>query len=148
MVDDTGGGRDDRTVAAVTVAAEVPPPPPKPVPSDLEQLLQRLLGGAQTPQPAPPVKTLITVIKTLLQNLLPMSPSPDSRTQQGPGRWDWATVLCFSCGKTGHGATRCPVLDVSFLFLLPGWKAEKVGSRYAMISPHVVAECRRAENGD
>ena len=73
---------------------------------------------------------------------------PDSRTQQGPGRWDWATVLCFSCGKTGHGATRCPVLDVSFLFLLPGWKAEKLGSRYAMISPRVVAECRRAENGD
>ena len=111
---------------------------------DLEQLLQGLLDGAQTPQPAPPVKTGITAIETLLQNLLPVSPSPDSRTQQSPGRRDWAKVLCFSCGNTGHGATRYPVLDVSFPFLLPGWKAEKVGSGYVMISPCGVAERRRA----
>ena len=165
MVDDVGGGRDDQTVAAATTSPTapeqlesllrwllptpvVPPPSPKPVPSDLEQLLQRLLGGAQTPHPAPPVKTGITVIETLLQNLLPVSLSPDSQTQLGPGRRDWATVLCFSCGTTGHGATQCPVLDVSFPFLLPEWKAKKVGSGYVMISPRVVAERRQPENGD
>ena len=91
-------------------------------------------GGVQTLQPAPPVKTGITAMETWLQNLLPVSPSPDSRTQQAPGRRDWTMVLCFSCGKTGHGATRCPVLDVSFPFLLPGCKAEKVWSGHAMIS--------------
>ena len=71
-----------------------------------------------TVQPAPPGKTGITAMETLLQNLLPVSPSSNSGTQQGPGCWDWTAVLCFSCGKTGHGATRCPTLDVSFLSFL------------------------------
>ena len=83
-----------------------------------------------------------------LQNLLPVSPSPGSRTQQGPdvGTELWCCVSHVE--KTGHGATRCPVLDVSFPFLLPGWKAEMVGSGYVMISPLVVVERRWAENGD
>ena len=62
MVDDVGSGTDDRTVAAVTTSPTapeqfksllrrllptpvVPPPRPKMVPSELDQLLQRLLGG-------------------------------------------------------------------------------------------------------
>ena len=62
MVDDAGGGRDDRTMAVATTSSTaleqlesllrrllptsvVPPPPPKLVPSELEQLLQWLLGG-------------------------------------------------------------------------------------------------------
>ena len=32
--------------------------------------------------------------------------------------------------------------------MLPGWKAEKIQGGYIMISPRVVAERRRAENGD
>ena len=44
--------------------------------------------------------------------------------------------MCFSCGKTGHGVTRCPELDETFPFMLPGWTAENVG-----------CGCR-AENGD
>ena len=83
----------------------VPLPPPKPVPSNLEQLLQRLWGGG-------------------------------------------GTVVCFSCGKPGHGVTRCPALHGVFPFMLPGWKAEKVGRGYAMISPRVAVERRRAENGN
>ena len=38
--------------------------------------------------------------------------------------------------------------DVTFPSLLPGWKAEKAGSGYVLISPRVVAERLRAENGD
>ena len=56
--------------------------------------------------------------------------------------------MCFSCGKAGHSATRCPTLDESFPFMLPGWTAEKVAGGYAMISHQVATECRRAENGD
>ena len=48
--------------------------------------------------------------------------------------------LCFSCCKAGHGATRCPALNEAFPSVLPGWKAEKVGCGYAMISPRVAAE--------
>ena len=32
--------------------------------------------------------------------------------------------------------------------MLPGWKAERAGRGYAMISRRVAAERRRAENGD
>ena len=122
----------------------LPIPPPKPVPSDLELLLRQLWGGgAQTPKPPLPVRMGITAVETLLQNLLPVRP-----TQLSTLRRDWSTVLCFSCGKPGHGATWCPTLNEAFLFKLPGWKAEKAGCGYAMISPRVAVERRRAENGD
>ena len=77
-----------------------------------------------------------------------MGPAPASQTQPGPVRRDWATVVCFSCGKPGHGVTRCPALNEAFPFMLPGWKAEKVGRGYVMISPRVAVERRRAEKGD
>ena len=48
----------------------------------------------------------------------------------------------------GHSAIRFPDLNKTFPFMLPGWKAEKVGGGYVMISPRVAAESRRAGNGD
>ena len=35
-------------------------------------------------------------------------------------------MLCFSCGKSGHAATRCPNLNDSFPFMKPGWQTEKM----------------------
>ena len=55
-------------------------------------------------------------------------------------RRDWNTIVCFSCGKLGHGVSRCPELNETFPFMLPGWTAEKVGSSYMMISTRVAAE--------
>ena len=43
-------------------------------------------------------------------------------------------MVCFLCGKAGHGATRCPDLNEAFPFMLPGWMADKVGGGYIMIS--------------
>ena len=60
----------------------------------------------------------------------------------GPRASGLATVVCFSCGKPGHGATWCPALNEAFPFWLPGWKAEKVGHGYVMISSCVAAERR------
>ena len=57
------------------------------------------------------------------------------------------TVVCFSCGKSGHAATRCPNLDESFPFLQPGWRAEKTPGGFIMIPPQVAMDRRRAENG-
>ena len=56
--------------------------------------------------------------------------------------------MCFSCGKAGHSATRCPALDESFPFMLPGWRAETKPGGFIMISPRVVADRHRAGNGD
>ena len=33
-------------------------------------------------------------------------------------------MVCFSCGKSGHTATRCPNLNEAFRFLQPGWRTE------------------------
>ena len=41
--------------------------------------------------------------------------------------------------------TRCPMLEVTFPFILPGWKAEKTSSGYLMISPKMATDRRRAE---
>ena len=48
----------------------------------------------------------------------------------------------------GHEVGRCPELDETFLYLLPGWSVEKVGANYKMIWPRVAAERLRAGNGD
>ena len=138
-VDASSGGTDDRVVAAVTSTQPVPdrleswlrrllvpPPPPKPVPSVLEQLLQQLLTEAQAPQPAPPTQTGHSDIESLLQRLLPGTFAPTARTQPGPTRRNWTTVVCFSCGKAVHGVTRSPDLDEAFPLILPGSWAEKV----------------------
>ena len=65
-----------------------------------------------------------------------------------PARRGWPEMKCFSCGKTGHGANRCPTLDVTFPFILPGWKAEKTQTGFLMISPKMATDRRRAENDD
>ena len=118
-VDEPGCGLDDRMVAAVTVppvvqdhletllrrllpTPSVPAaPPPKTIPTELESLLQRLLAGVPAPKPTPPAKTGITDMETLLQRLFPSVPVADSRALLGPVRRDWATIVCFSCGKSG-----------------------------------------------
>ena len=109
----------------------VPAPPPKPEPPTVEQLLKHLLAGAQARKPAPAVATGSSDIETLLQNLLPGNLAPATRPRQM--RRDWATVVCFSCGKAGHSATRCPDLNEAFQFMLPEC---------------VSAERRRAGNDD
>ena len=125
----------------------LPASPPKPVSTELESLLRRLLERVQVPKPIPPPNTGTTDMETLLQGLLPAIPAAVPLARPGPIRRDWATVVCFSCGKAGHGVGRCPELHETFPFMLPGWTAGKVGSSYVMISPRVTVERRRAENG-
>ena len=131
MVSDSGCRTEYRMVAAVTTSQSapdqletllrwllpgpvVPPPPPKPVPSILEQLLQHLLAGAQARKPAPAATTRSSDIESLLQSLLPRNMASATRPRPGPMRRDWATVVCFSCGKVGHSATRCADLNETF----------------------------------
>ena len=87
------------------------------------------------PKPAPPAKSGIANLETLLQGLLPGSLTPALQTRPCPIRWDWATIVCFSCGKAGHGVGQYPKLNETFPFMLPGWTAEKVGDSFVMMSP-------------
>ena len=114
----------------------------------MEQLLQRLLVGTPIRQPVPAAPAGSSGLETLFKTLLSGNPAPTPRPRPGPIQRDWATVVCFSCGKAGHSVTRCPALNEAFPFMLPGWKAEKEGDGYAMISPRVATERRRAGNSD
>ena len=112
-----------------------------------EELLKKLLEVLTPTAPplarAPDVTPLEKLVQLLLSETAKREPAPPTPGQQSPRqgprfrqvRRNWSDVKCFSCGKTGHRATRCPTLDVTFPFILPGWKAEKTPTGYLMISP-------------
>ena len=64
-------------------------------------------------------------VEALLQRLLPGTLDMPSRVQPDPAHRDWNTIVCFSCGKSGHGVSRCPGMNETFRYMLPGWTAEK-----------------------
>ena len=142
---------DSDNISEMTLVAAVTRPTSGP--DQLEDLLQRLLMAVDTPAPipeVPPVEKLLQrlvtetqsrpsqvvsppvsmgleqMLRSFLSGQQPTRPPP----RQRPIRRDWNGVVCLSCGKSGHAATRCPNLDESFPFMQPGWQAEKtpVGS--------------------
>ena len=115
--------------------------PPRPVPTEMEIMLEHLLLNA-------PVRTAITEMETLLQCLLPGATTRALWPRPVLARMDWTTIVCFSFGQLGHGVSRCPKLDETFPYMLPGCSAEKVDANYMMILPRVAAERLRAGNGD
>ena len=130
----------------------VSPPKVTPIPSELDLLIQRLIGNDRPVQPAPTGRSsfssFFSFMEVLIQKLLPVRPSTLEQPPREPGRWDWSSVVCFLCGKPGHAASWCPALDVTFPFLLPGWRGEKMGGGFVMQSPRMLAEGLRTENGD
>ena len=103
--------------------AATPTPTLKPEPPAIDQ---RLMMETQARQPAPVATTGSAGLETLLQNLISGRLAPVRQSRSGPIRQDWNTVVCLSCSKPGHSANRCPTLDDSFPFMLPGWSVEKV----------------------
>ena len=136
-------GVEDLRVAAVTTPQSTPDQveklvrrlmaTPAPEPPAVEQLLQRLVAETQVRQPVPAAATGSAGLETLPRTLLSGNLAPAQQPRLGSFRRDWNAVVCFSCGKAGHSAT---------------WTAEKTAGGYAMISPRIAAEHRRAKNGD
>ena len=63
-------------------------------------------------------------IKILPQSMLPVGSLTEADVQP-PAHRQESTAGCFSCGELDHATERCPVLDESFPFLPPGWRAER-----------------------
>ena len=122
----------------------------------LRKLVEMLTTGANTTvkapepltekvaarKPALPAPQAFSKLETKLQSFLENRRMPNQEFRQRPVQRDWSEVKCFSCGKSGHSATRCLTLDITFPFILPGWKAEKT----SLISPRRAMDRRQAEN--
>ena len=103
--------------------------------------LLRTYSPAPAPVPASPPRSATTDMETILQHLLLLgTPTPVLRSSPVPARRDWTTVVCFSCGKPGHGVSRCPHLDETLPYMLPGWSAEKVDGQYIYIYLFILLE--------
>ena len=145
LVGDSDKGVEEIRVTAVTkpkstldrveAGAAAPAPVPAPFPEVLvvEKLLQRLVAESQIRQPAPVVTSEPAGVETLLRSLLSGHLAPVQQPRQGPFRCDWNAVVCFSCGKAGHSATRCPTLEdtggLRHDFTLVGGGASSSGKR-------------------
>ena len=93
-----------------------------PEPSVLDKFVQVLMEKVAAGKPALPAPNEPTKLETKLRRFLEKRRMPSQEFRQRPVQRDWSEVKCFSCGKSGHSATRCPTLDITFPFILPGWK--------------------------
>ena len=128
----------------VEILTPVAPAPARaPEPSVMDRLVQLLMEKVATRKPVSPAPAEPTKLETRLQTYLKGKQLLNQQFRPRPVRRNWSEVKCFSCGKTGHSATRCPTLDVTFPFILSGWKAEKTSTGYLMVSPKMASGGKR-----
>ena len=99
------------------------------IPSEFEQLLQRLMGEEHPVLPLLRERSGLTDMEVLLQSLLPVGSLVTERPPPSGGR-QGSSIIDFSCGESGHAASRCPTLDNTFPFLPPGWQANWMGDGF------------------
>ena len=78
----------------------------------VEKLLQRLVAETQS-RPSPVVSPPESVgLEKMLRSFLSGQQQARQRPRQRPIGRDWNGVVCFSCGKSGHAATRWHILTI------------------------------------
>ena len=123
----------------------VSPPRATPIPSDSELLIQRLMGTEHPVRPVLQERSNLTDIDILLQSLFPVGSLEEENVRPAADRHK-STVVCFSCGESGHAASQYPVLGDSFPFLPPGWQADRMDDGFILRPPPRGADCHRAGN--
>ena len=71
----------------------------------------------------------------MLKRLISVLAGPESTPNLSLKKTEGMTMVCFSCGRSGHGVSRCLQIDASFPFLLPGWSIELRDGQYMAVWP-------------
>ena len=150
-VGETDSNNEITKVAAVTE--------PKSDQHKLMEVIRRTLANTELPNPKPEIPDILERLQQLLRELVPntleqtlksLFDGQRQRQRQPPRlrqqRRDWTDVICFSCGRSGHTATRCPDFNETLPFLQPGWRTVKRSGGVTMIPPQAITDRRRVEN--
>ena len=135
-----------RLLAVLTPAA--PTLAKAPETSPMDKVVQLLLLETEKRKTGPSGSGRISRIGNNASNVSRRITAATTTAPVSTGTTRLAGNEVFSCGKTGHGANRCPTLDVTFPFILPGWKAEKTQTGFLMILPRMATDRHGAENDD
>ena len=94
----------------------------------LSSMIARLLRTAQEDNPAE-----VKVPPDIGTGRLPVVPFPETPAQSTVLGAE-PVMVCFLCGRPGHGVNRCSRVNTSFPFLPPGWAVaiQDVG-RYGLV---------------
>ena len=110
----------------------------------LMEVIRRTLANTEVPNPKPEIPDILEWLQQLLRELVPNTLERTLKSlfdgQRQPPRLrqqrrDWTDVICFSCGRSGHTATRCPDFNETLPFLQPGWRTVKRSGGVTMIPP-------------
>ena len=104
------GDQTDELLRKLLEAITPVTPPPVRVPKadPLDRLTELLMSQMVKSEPVPPPPVEPTGVELLLQNYFAKQRSAGLGPRARQMRRNWADVQCFSCGKPGHSATRCP----------------------------------------
>ena len=108
--------------------------------ADRELLIQRVLEAVHSGRPAIQKRSQEMEVELMLRNTLPVGSVTEVDASMPmlsleekvvlSSTVPWRRGSCFSCGRQGHGVTRCSRMDVSFPFLLPGWSVDVRNGQY------------------
>ena len=119
----------------------------------LMEVIRRTLTNTELPNPEPEIPDILERLQQLLRESVPntleqtfkslFDGQPPRLRQQ---RQDRTGVICFSCGRPGHRAMRCPDFNKTLAFLQPGWRTMERPGGVTILPPQPLTDRQQAEN--
>ena len=122
---------------------------PKSDQNKLMEVIRRTLANTELPNPEIMLERLQQLLResvpnTLEQTLESLFDGQRPRQRQPPRlrqqRRDKTGVICFSCGRLGPTATRCPDFNETLPFLQPGWRTVERPGGVTILPPQALTD--------